>query len=98
MPEYIERSAALREQTTMTEYDEGGWGSNVRVVRVQDIEAIPAADVAPVVHGRWVKVERGTFCTACTRVFDADFEIQRQVCEKLPRCPNCGAKMDLEVD
>ena len=50
MAEYIERSAVLQNKTTMTEYDEGGWGAPVSVVRVEDIEAIPAADVAPVVR------------------------------------------------
>lgn len=51
MAEYIERSAVLQNKTTMTEYDEGGWDAPVSVVRVEDIEAIPAADVVPVYRG-----------------------------------------------
>ena len=71
MAEYIEREAALQKKTTMTEYDEGGWGVKVSVVRTEDIKAIPAADVAPVVRckdckfleNRMMKV----FVCACTK-------------------------------
>lgn len=49
------------------------------------IDNIPAADVAPVVHGRWIKVDGLVACSVCK--------------ENPPRtyhnfCPNCGAKMD----
>lgn len=55
------------------------------------INAIPAADVAPVVHGRWISFldgdhimpERYYRCSRCGRV-----ESRRQ-----PYC-HCGAKMD----
>ena len=50
MAEYIEREAVLQKKTRMTEYDEGGWGMNVSVVRMEDINAIPAADVVEVVR------------------------------------------------
>ena len=46
--EYIPREAALKEYITMTEYDEGVWGDNVKVVKVDAIKAIPAADVVEV--------------------------------------------------
>jgi len=52
MAEYIEREAVLQKKTRMTEYDEGGWGANVSVVRIEDINAIPAADVVEVVRCR----------------------------------------------
>ena len=88
MAEYIERSAVLQNKTTMTEYDEGGWDAPVSVVRVEDIEAIPNADVAPVVHGRWEHHENGTaYCSECE--MDA-------VEDGTDYCPNCGAKMDLK--
>ena len=56
------------------------------------IEDAPAADVAPVVHGRW---EPGNpICPVCGgdkfKNLDADIW-----CDWLPDfCPNCGAKMD----
>ena len=54
------------------------------------INSIPAADVAPVVHGRWIMHddEFGLTCecSAChiETMGDGNY------------CPNCGAKMDLE--
>lgn len=44
----------------------------------------PAADVAPVVHGRWIKGPSNPYCSEC-------FVECR---DETPFCPNCGAKMD----
>lgn len=59
---------------------------------------IPAADVAPVVHGRW----DGNTCTACKlpwnyqMVQDAD---DWGYFDPMPDyCPNCGAIMDRKDD
>lgn len=59
------------------------------------IEDAPAADVAPVVHGRWVThyrsgtpVAEGYVSTCC------DMWNNR----KSDYCPNCGAKMDGGAD
>lgn len=61
---------------------------------------IPAADVAPVVHGRWISWEEaGNFvpspdrheCSVChdaAQVLVNGFELLSDY------CPNCGAKMD----
>lgn len=58
------------------------------------IDEIPAADVVPVVHGRW---ENGNpICPVCgeDKFKDLDADIW---CDWLPPfCPNCGAKMDEE--
>ena len=58
------------------------------------IEELPAADVAPVRHGRW---ENGNpICTVCggDKFKDLDADIR---CDWQPAfCPNCGAKMDLK--
>ena len=57
-----------------------------------EIEDAPAADVAPVVHGRW---EPGNpICPVCggNKFKDLDADIW---CDWQPDfCPNCGAKMD----
>ena len=57
---------------------------------------IPAADVAPVRHGRWVD----NHCTACGMMPMGD-EMWKLCDFEPPRfekfmdyCPNCGAKMD----
>lgn len=63
----------------------------------QYIEIIPAADVAPMVHGKWIscfedwrKQIEGDKCTAC------GFEHYGTNIKNYNYCPNCGAKMDLE--
>lgn len=58
----------------------------------QLLDEVPAADVAPVVHGRW---ENGNpICPVCgeDKFKDLDADIW---CDWVPPfCPNCGAKMD----
>lgn len=95
MAEYIEREAALK----LLE-DEARCG----YLDAVDINSIPAADVAPVVHGRWFDtgVENATgniyFCSVCRKYNNPnkkDVEMKRTK-EKPAYCPNCGAKMELE--
>lgn len=59
------------------------------VVDVDDIESLPAADVAEVVHGEWIEYQTPNIicCSECdwgTGVDEKTFKF----------CPNCGAKMD----
>ena len=79
MAEYIERGVALRE-------------AKYAAVRGLDpvafVEDVPVADVAPVVHARWIEDGSGIIiCPKCNRGYNL-----------VPRftqyCPNCGAKMD----
>lgn len=83
MAEYIKRETLLER----AEYD-----NNYRlIIPAEVIKAAPAADVAPVVHGRWISFldgdhimpERYYRCSRCGRV-----ESRLQ-----PYC-HCGAKMD----
>lgn len=60
------------------------------------ISEIPAADVAPVRHGRWAYGEDVDIqCSICGHdaYTEGDY---RQV--KTNYCPNCGAKMDGSAD
>lgn len=94
MAEYIERGAAkhaadLAFDMTETEYD----------ILCKELDRVPAADVAPVVHGCWIeytkviipepynKWEQAWKCSECG--FDDGFVAYNF-------CPNCGARMDLE--
>ena len=83
MTEYIEREAVLAKMVT-------GWivsGIEDDVVTVDDIESIPAEDVAPVVHGRWIKGENWSVtCSVCGCLAIAH--------DGKNYCTNCGAKMD----
>ena len=64
------------------------------------IEELPAADVAPVMHGRWISLtdcsNAGVYCSIChKKVYKEDYAW----CNKKNRgrssyCPNCGAKMN----
>ncbi len=60
---------------------------------------IPAADVAPVVHGKWEscfedwrKQIEGDKCSAC------GYEHYGTNIRHYHYCPNCGAKMDGDAD
>lgn len=92
MAEYIEREAALRVAHTMRPEDK-----RLRITMAN----IPAADVAPVVHGRWLTWEEmfpgktpkkknnlGVFCSSCKNHADNMFDF----------CPNCGAIMDGDAE
>ena len=96
MDEYIKREAAIDLITRRYENPE---------ICTQEINSIPAADVAPVVHGRWIKkwdlYDKGFYisrkewytCSNCgmkTNYKDESFE--KEVGYNY--CPNCGAKMD----
>lgn len=53
------------------------------------VHTVPAADVAPVVHGRWKWNEFGQmYCSQCLD--------QPELAIEKPYCSNCGAKMDME--
>ena len=86
MAEYIYRKAAL-----IKLMQDGCSAKNL-----QSISDIPAADVAPVVHGRWIKKEEYTFgimydCSLCkNRILDNGHSWNY--------CPNRGAKMDEPVE
>lgn len=88
MAEYIEREELLELYCTgNTVIDEVGVVP-LQVIR-QNIMDMPAQDVAPVVHGRWIPFHSEAagdiqYCSACGIGFDA----------KMDYCPHCGAKMD----
>lgn len=102
MAEYITREAVFEQfdngdADVIETYPDGsvdfGFGaSNIRNL----INAIPAADVAPVVHGRWRALRkydaRRTYrCSVCGRTIRLSLAID--INEYAPYC-NCGAKMD----
>lgn len=89
MAEYIEHSAAI-------EAAKHAWAKGLEPS--QYIEALPAADVAPVVHGWWIH----------SRYEDCSEQFELVKCSQCNHeayamafyvvagnyCPNCGAKMD----
>ena len=89
MAEYIEREALITKFKKM-ELGEHGLVERLFADGVYAvIAAFPAADVAPVVHGRWIPFHSKIsgdiqYCSACEIGFVA----------KSDYCPHCGAKMD----
>ena len=79
MDEYIKRKAVINLITRRYENPE---------ICTQEINSIPAADVAPVVHGRWLCVDTDTeqffLCNRCKKkeYWESNY------------CPNCGCLMD----
>ena len=100
MTEYIEREAAI--DAIMNVYVRtAGYKARERVFEAKEaVHRLPVADVAPVVHGRWIEQEDPMLdvyytCSACKE----DFYIETTgYTEKdlflYTYCPNCGAKMD----
>lgn len=82
MDEFIKREAAL-----MKLMQDGCSAKNL-----QSISNMPAADVAPVVHGRWIDDGRGIIiCPECERGYNLHAKYTHY-------CPSCGAKMDGGAD
>lgn len=88
MAEYIERNAAI-------EAAKHAWAKGLEPS--QYIEALPAADVAPVVNGRWMKhIKGGTLCSRCGSYTQHNGDVLDM--SKAIACPWCGAKMDGGAD
>ena len=90
MAEYIEREAAIKamEKADYTAIADDADSCKADYLR-EIIESVPAADVVPVVHGKWMPFHSEAagdiqYCSACKIGLDA----------KTDYCPHCGAKMD----
>ena len=89
MAEYIEREAARQAHIKAS-------------LTTRLIDAIPAADVAEVRHGRWIELDEcaneGVYCSVChKKVYKIDYAWSNNPGKmKSPYCPNCGARMDKE--
>lgn len=64
------------------------------------INSIPAADVTPVVYGRWIRPhwKNSNYCCNCSEcggeAMHRDYQWHKNGI--YPICPNCGAKMDIK--
>lgn len=86
MAEYINREAAIRALLN----DAPEQVSYSREDAADCIHYMDAADVAPVVHGRWLYgdyYDIGDVCSEC----DWDSQMTHP---SYRYCPNCGARMD----
>lgn len=87
MDDYIERKRVIDLITSRYENPE---------ICAQEINEIPAADVAPVVHGKWVRSNNEEIClTVKCSVCGMSQPLWAKRDYKF--CPDCGAKMDKEA-
>lgn len=99
MAEYIKREAAIKamEKADYTLIADDADSCKADYLR-EIIESVPAADVVPVVHGRWIwhEEEFEYECSACHCRFDYNhtFEIFDHGFQYANYCPNCGTKMN----
>ena len=82
MAEYIERDAALE----IVKRTSGDYAT-----AFAEIRKIPAADVVPVVHGRWRYCGFLQECQTCGEIYSMH---GGNAGKSWNYCPNCGAKMD----
>lgn len=107
MAECIEREALIEKLRTMPIPKQAGrantWLDNCAAgvnAAIWEVASFPAADVAPVVHARWIYVEEtlatssGYCCSACRR----PRWLSPDVPEVFKHCPKCGAIMDGGAD
>ena len=103
MAEYIEREAVVMGVLGLTIVDPMVAQYADAVLR--QIQQATAADVVPVVHGRWIEKERWSMgkwhkWLECSRCGHQDHNLDMY--EDMPftspsnYCPNCGARMDGE--
>ena len=71
---------------------------NLTVPEMRDIlsliDSVPAADVEPVRHGRWIHVpgKQTRVCSRCET--DEPYKFADEDTDIYSWCPHCGAKMD----
>jgi hypothetical protein len=72
---------------------------------IQDISAIKVADVQPVKHGQWIRSNDQCWltCPFCDADVDVScgtpfFYVDNDEVDHINFCPNCGAKMDGDIE
>lgn len=104
MAEYIERGALDKALTIAAangkDKDRRTWAKAICV-----LHDAPAADVAPIVHGRWIiGTDNDDFdvkCSKCewTDIFEvAGIATVERIAKAMHYCQNCGARMDGSVN
>lgn len=106
MSDYIEREAAIK-----AFHDKYGalCTQDALFAILMTLEEVPAADVVPVVRGKWEDVHvrdystningginlsvASMFCPACNRWHNEVYHYGNPT-ETVHYCPNCGARMD----
>lgn len=99
MAEYIER-AAIMEFPIRKDHCDKERANEHFIFGIESVleyvENLPAADVAPVVHGRWIHLGGDEWCcSACGFVITTDGSWDKPTKKY---CEDCGARMDGDDD
>ena len=105
MAEHIERKALIAHIKDLPTWWADGGGVYGKAMKYPDgmfdcddilnsIENAPAADVAPVRHGRWTTNSNRPDKLICS-ICNVGFDMWKH--DRHNYCPKCGAKMDLEA-
>ena len=100
MGDYISRDEAIERiqphVKPQTVYGEGYLQAIEHATAI--LELMPAADVQPVRHGRWIDHERfeRKNCNVCIECSVCNTWFGHDCIPKTKFCPNCSARMDLK--
>lgn len=105
MKEYIERETVLDRLAKVDMDTYYGFTAAVQFGvdhAIQCIKEAPAADVAPVRHGRWMVTDgypHRLYCSVCYKTYAKNVKWVEELDLPVNYCPECGALMDgKEVD
>lgn len=111
MDDYIKRQDVLDAFWLVDPENDGADGGTVVLQNLEltssDVESIvseiPAADVRPVVRGRWIKqnddpLDGNFYCSACHSGIDIATGSETPIDREMFFCPNCGADMREETN
>lgn len=99
MKEYIERAVAVQElEVLRQEYEMHDDCDELVARRCRDaLSAVPAADVAEVVHGRWEFLGPNRLIKSCMCGTCSVCHVRSKFISNIAICPTCGAHMDGEI-
>lgn len=95
MAECIERAAAIKSVLRMRRPENSVAQNRMLSIIQMDMLKLPAADVAPVVHGKWEYIPQTLNTLSQIRCpFCGWWSLDPSIDGAYNYCPNCGAKMD----
>lgn len=94
MAEHIERAAAVKAVLRMRRPENSVAQNRMLSIIQMDMLKLPAADVAPVVHGRWEFLGPNRLIGECMCGTCSVCKVRSKYIVNTMLCPNCGAIMD----